>query len=55
MIKGVKIEEVQNGYKVILVSKENRMEYVYPATHEFQMFEAIGKFLLGRRIEVKDK
>jgi hypothetical protein len=53
MNRTITIVEVANGYQVTLEDQDAKMEYVYPATAEFTMLEAVGRWLLRSRIKVQ--
>ncbi len=50
-MKKYQIDAVYNGY----ILRFEEKVYVYNATQEFKLLEDLGKELLGRKIEVKDR
>lgn len=55
-MKRIKIDFKQNGYLVTIEGLlKNNGEYVYKATEEIKLLEALGLAIIEKKIEVREK
>lgn len=54
MNKEIIIREVQNGYQVAVKDSTREGIYVFKSTEELLMLETIGKWVVNKRVVVKE-